>query len=147
MHFSTLLTTFAATAIAAPARFMPQTGEQWTIESLQRRCTLQPRNECVWTFRVNTHAEDVEPTEVRYIVNGTDDTLPSRAVGGPSDFGIFTVTSTWTDYFGIEDAWTTLSVIDYERGVLVYPAYTDKQLAGGPIVKPDQTYVPEAIPI
>lgn len=145
MHFTTIVA-FAATALAAPARIMSQAGETWTIENLQRRCTSTPKNECVWTFRINTHTSGVASTDVRYIVNGTSTIPPSRAVGGPSTFGKYTVTSTWSDYFGVEEAWTTMSVIDYKRGVLVYPAYTDKQLKGGSIVKPDQTYVPEALP-
>jgi hypothetical protein len=145
MHYTTVLA-FATAALAAPARFMPLANEEWTIENMQRRCTVTPRNECVWTFKINQHKEGVAPTDVRYVVNGTSAVLPSRSVGGPSKHGIFTVTSTWSDYFGVENAWTTMSVIDYKRGVLIYPAYTDKQLAGGKVVKPDQTYVPESIP-
>ena len=144
MRFSHILG-FTATALAAPARFMPLAAEEWTIESLKRVCDDDDTT-CKWTFSVNTHAEDVEPTEVTYVVNATDDTVASRAIGGPVEASIFTITSTWTDYFGIEEAWTTLSVIDYERGVLVYPAYKDKQLEDGEVVEPDQTYVPENIP-
>lgn len=144
MYFTTLLA-FATAALAAPARFMSQAAEEWTIESLSRTCTDE-LDQCVWTFTVNTYAEDVEPTEVRYVINGTDDTPATRAIGGPSEYGVFTVTSNWSDYFGEDEAWTTLSVIDYERGVLVYPAYTDVQVEEGEVVEPDQTYVPEALP-
>lgn len=144
MHLPTLFT-LAAVALATPARSMPLAAEEWTIASLKRVCNEQDTT-CTWTFHVDTHAEDVEPTAVEYVVNGTDSTAASHAIGGPQKFGIFTVTSTWTDYFGFQEAWTTLSVIDYARGVLVYPAYKDTVLAGEEVVVPDQTYVPEAIP-
>ncbi|KEY71774.1 hypothetical protein S7711_06529 [Stachybotrys chartarum IBT 7711] len=147
MHFlqSILVSmSLATTAFSAPARLM-SLAEEWTIESLSRTCNEEDTS-CTWTFSINTHADGVEPTDVVYVVNATASAPASRAIGGPSSHGIFTVTSTWSDYFGIEDAWTTMSVIDYERGVLVYPAYLDTQLAGGEVVEPDQTYVVESIP-
>lgn len=144
MYFSTFLTLTAATALAAPARFMPLANEEWTIENMKRVCD-DADTKCTWTFSVNTHTEGVDPTDVEYIVEASGGAPASQAIGGPSEFGVFTVTSTWSDYFGLPDAWTTLSVIDYERGVLVHPAYKDVLVAGGEVVEPDQTYVPEAI--
>jgi hypothetical protein len=148
MHFIQAIyvgAALASTALAAPTMFMTVTAEEWTIESVKRDCGDDDKS-CVWNFSINTHAADAEPTAVKYVVNATDAAPASRATGGPSEFGVFTVTSTWSDYFGEEEAWTTLSVIDYDRGVLVYPAYKDKQLADGATVEPDQSYTPENLP-
>ncbi|KAH7310599.1 hypothetical protein B0I35DRAFT_412091 [Stachybotrys elegans] len=139
-----LVAAFASIALAAPTRLMT-VDEEWTIESLQRVCDEQD-TQCTWTFTINTNTEGVEPTSVEYIVEASGETPASQAIGGPSEFGVFTVTSTWSDVFGIEDAWTTMSVIDFERGILVYPAYLDRQVAGGEVVEPDQVYIPEPIP-
>lgn len=145
MHFSTLFIFTAVTALAAPARFMSLSSEEWTIENMARACN-EADTECTWTFSVNTNAEGTEPTDVKYLVKANDGAPASRAIGGPSEFGIFTVASTWSDSFGIPNAWTTLSIIDYERGILVYPAYRDIVLENGGIVEPDQAYIPQAIP-
>ncbi|CAI6088517.1 unnamed protein product [Clonostachys chloroleuca] len=140
-----LISTTLASMNAATVRDQNPLSEEWTIESMQRVCNDNDTS-CTWTFRVNTHAEGIKPTSVEYIVKSTNNTTASRSIGGPSKFGIFTVTSTWRDYFGLEGAWTTLSVIDYGRRLLVYPAYTDKQVEDGDVVKPDQVYVPENVP-
>ncbi|CAH0003457.1 unnamed protein product [Clonostachys byssicola] len=147
MRYSPVFLTSATLAgiNAATIRDQNPLGEEWTIESMKRVCNDNDTS-CTWTFRINTHAEGIKPTAVEYIVESANNTTASRSIGGPSKFGIFTVTSTWRDYFGLEGAWTTLSVIDYGRKVLVYPAYTDKQVQGGEVVKPDQVYVPENVP-
>lgn len=134
-----------ATAASAMPRSPPLAGEKWTIESMRRLCNGNDTS-CTWTFRINTHGEHADPTPAEYTVNSSSSAPASRAVGGPSIFGAFTVTSTWREVHGSEDAWTTLSVVDYGRGVLVYPAYKDKQIRGGEVVQPDQAYVPETIP-
>jgi hypothetical protein len=148
MLFTQAFLAFAATAIAAPAgsKLMTVEGETWTIENMKRICNEEDTS-CTWNFAINTHAEGVEPTDAEYIVEASGGLPASRAIGGTSEFGIFTVTSTWSDWQGDESlGWTTMSVIDKERGVLVYPAYTDEQLASGEVVEPDQSYIPEPIP-
>lgn len=41
---------------------------------------------------------------------------------------------------------TTLAVVNNAAKLIVYPAYTDKQLTNGTVVTPDQSYTPQALP-
>ena len=116
----------------------------WIIEDLKRVCD-DADTKCTWTFSVNTQTEGVEATDVEYIVEASRGTPASRAVGGPSQFGPFSVTSTWTDVFGVPDAWTTLSIIHSVKKILVTPAYKDTLLQDGEVVEPDQTHIPVAV--
>lgn len=70
----------------------------------------------------------------------------SEAIGGPAYCGNYTVASSWSSQFGIQTAFTTLSVINYATDLIIYPAYRDTQLEGGRVVTPDQSYIPEHLP-
>jgi hypothetical protein len=136
--------TAASTTAATPTNPKPVFSEAWVIENLKRVCD-DADTKCTWTFSVNTQTEGVEPTDIEYIVEASRGAPASRAIGGPSQFGPFTVTSTWTDGFGVPDAWTTLSIIHDEKKILVTPAYKDTLLQGGKVVEPDQTHIPVAV--
>ena len=69
-----------------------------------------------------------------------------QKAGGPGKCGAYTVTSGWSGQFGEGNGFTTLSVVDQAKKLIVWPAYTDKQLAGGKVVKPDQAYAPTKLP-
>ncbi|TLD12808.1 uncharacterized protein PgNI_04467, partial [Pyricularia grisea] len=58
----------------------------------------------------------------------------------------FVVSGGWSGQFGDGQGFTTLSVIDRERRLIVWPAYRDSQLEGGKVVRPDQSYVPQRLP-
>ncbi|KAI6498080.1 hypothetical protein MCOR11_004109 [Pyricularia oryzae] len=60
--------------------------------------------------------------------------------------GHFAVASSWSGQFGEDQGFTTLSVVDRERRLVVWPAYRDAQLEGGRVVRPDQSYVPQRLP-
>lgn len=144
----TVLATPAATPASAPAAtptsLKPVFSEAWTIEDLKRVCD-DADTKCTWTFSLNTQTEGVEPTDIEYIVEASRGAPASRAIGGPSQFGPFTVTSTWTDVFKVPDAWTTLSIIHSEKKLLVTPAYKDTLLQEGEVVERDQTHIPVAV--
>ncbi|OTA54908.1 hypothetical protein K449DRAFT_426025 [Hypoxylon sp. EC38] len=133
-------------SLAAPLSMAAPNAAEWTIESLSRTCD-DADTTCVWSFGVNTGEPGVAVTSVsNYTVNATSSAPASRAVGGPQKFGNFTVTSTWSGQFGEGQGFTTLSVIDYDRGLIVYPAYKDTQLVNGQVVKPDQSYPVQNLP-
>ncbi|KAI0142428.1 hypothetical protein F4776DRAFT_506617 [Hypoxylon sp. NC0597] len=145
---TTLLALLSAStsALAAPLSMAAPNAAEWTIESLSRTCD-DADTTCVWSFGVNTGEPDVAVTSVsNYTVNATSSAPASRAIGGPQQFGNFTVTSTWSGQFGEGEGFTTLSVIDYPRGLIVYPAYKDTQLPNGQVVKPDQSYPVQNLP-
>ncbi|KAL4746531.1 hypothetical protein BDW72DRAFT_33929 [Aspergillus terricola var. indicus] len=131
----------SSTAFAAPssAKSMMVANTQWTITSLKRVCNTAD-SECTWTFGINTGAHS---TDCTYVVKGSP---ASQANGGPAQCGDFTITSGWSDQFGADNGFTTLSVVDESTRQIVWPAYTDKQLAGGNIVTPDQSYTPSVLP-
>ncbi|KAL6232456.1 hypothetical protein BDW75DRAFT_19345 [Aspergillus navahoensis] len=131
----------SSTAFAAPsaAKSMMVANTQWTITSLKRVCNTAD-TKCTWTFGINTGSKN---TDCTYVVSGSP---ASHANGGPAKCGDFTITSGWSDQFGAENGFTTLSVVDQSTRQIVWPAYTDKQLAGGNVVKPDQSYTPSVLP-
>lgn len=139
-----LLTALSASsvALAAPvgSKSMMADVTEWTIENMKRVCNKDD-TACKWTFGINTGEGDATPCT--YIVKGDP---ASRANGGPSQCGDFTITSGWSGQFGEENGFTTLSVVDEENRLIIYPAYTDKQLEDGKVVKPDQSYAPASIP-
>lgn len=95
---------------------------------------------CTWTFGIDNGAKH-QPC--KYIVKGDP---ASEANGGPTTCGAYTVTSGWSGQFGEKNGFTTLSVVDSESRQIVWPAYTDKQLDGGDVVDPDQSYTPSVLP-
>lgn len=147
MQFTTLLVSalVSATGMAAPSQ--PRAGavsmmaeaSTWTITSLSRTCNAADTS-CTWTFGINNGTATTPCTEV---VTGTP---ASQTNGGPATCGPYTVTSGWSGQFGAGNGFTTLAVVNYPAGLIVYPAYTDKQVSTGAVVTPDQSYTPQALP-
>ena len=138
-----LATLFAASAvIAAPvaSKSMMASGSEWTIESMKRVCNTNDTS-CTWTFGINTGSGAA--TNCTLVVAATD---ASEANGGPATCGAFTVTSGWSGQFGQGNGFTTLAVVDNTNREIIWPAYTDVQLADGQVVTPDQSYAPAALP-
>ncbi|PHH62102.1 hypothetical protein CDD81_7595 [Ophiocordyceps australis] len=149
MQLSALLSTIAlvaSTAAAAPAGqvSMMAAGQEWTIEQLQRKCDNKD-SVCDWTFSVNTHEPNVKPTACKLTVKGAGSTVASRSNGGPVNCGPYTVTSGWSGHFGDGQGFTVLSVVDNKKHLIVWPGYTDKQVEGGEVVTPDQSYTPTSL--
>lgn len=144
-----LLTLIAATsATAAPASpasvSMAAAAPQWTIENMKRVCKPTDTT-CTFTFGINTRVSGVATQACTYVVKGNP---AYKAKGGPTKCGAFTVTSNWSNQFGNDpkDTFTSMSVINYAKNQIVYPAYTDKQLNGGAVVTPNQSYPVQALP-
>ncbi|KAF5620241.1 small secreted protein [Fusarium sp. NRRL 52700] len=146
MKFSAaVFTLFAATGVtAAPAaesvNMMASTA-QWTMRDAKRYCRSDD-SICNWKFGIDTG--DGKPYECRYDVKGPG--ASKKRSAGPSTCGDFTITSGWSDQFGADNGFTTLSVVSQSKRQIIWPAYTDKQLAGAKIVKPDQSYTPASLP-
>ncbi|KAJ0420567.1 hypothetical protein BJY00DRAFT_312985 [Aspergillus carlsbadensis] len=143
--------TCTSTTLAAPApapsaaKSMMVENTSWTISSLKRVCN-DPNTKCTWTFGISTGSgSESEPasTNCTYAVEGSP---ASQADGGPASCGNYTITSGWSDQFGAEAGFTTLSVVNKGTRQIVWPAYTDKQLEGGQVVSPDQSYTPSVLP-
>ncbi|RSL89570.1 hypothetical protein CEP51_001113 [Fusarium floridanum] len=135
----------SATGMAAPANevSMMAASPQWTIQTLNRVCD-KPDATCTWNFKINTGSGAA--TACKYVVKSTKTTKASKANGGPATCGDFTITSGWSGQFGADKGFTTLSVVSKSKKQIIYPAYTDQQLAGGKVVKPDQAYAPASLP-
>ncbi|KAJ6137825.1 hypothetical protein N7471_004311 [Penicillium samsonianum] len=125
---------FASSIFAAPV-----TSSDWTIQDMKRVCNGE-NTSCTWTFGINSGSDT---TDCTYIVEAND---ASHANGGPSTCDTYTVSSGWSGQFDPTNGFSTLSVANDEAGQIIWPAYTDEQLAGGNVVKPDQSYTPTALP-
>lgn len=148
MKFSAILAAVAVTVSgvsAAPAAndavSMMAASPQWTIQGMARTCN-KANNECDWNFKINKNNGQAA-TACKYVVKKSN---ASQANGGPAQCGGFTITSGWSGQFGPGNGFTVLSVVDNKAKQIIYPSYTDKQLAGGKVVKPDQKYAPAALP-
>lgn len=132
----------ASTAAAAPtdgAKSMMASDPQWTIENLKRVCA-QDDSHCTWTFGINTHLPGAQTTACTHNVGGPGASHANPS--GASNCGDYTVTSGWSGQFGPGNGFSTLSVVDNKKRLITWPAYTDKQVEGGNVVKPDQSYAP-----
>ena len=149
MQFSvaTLLTTLLATsALAAPAP-APEvksmaTSTTWTIEGVKRVCDSADTS-CAWTFTINAAGAK---TAAAFTTKKSGSTPASQAPNTGSTSGPYRITSGWSGQFGPGQGFTTLSVVNQSKKQIAWPAYTDKQLAGGKVVKPDQSYPVQALP-
>lgn len=133
----------ASSAFAAPVaegKSMMAAGPQWTIQNTKRVCNTG-NTSCTWTFGIYPGSGDATPCT--YVVKGN---TASQANGGPVTCGGYTVTSGWSGQFGEGNGFTTLSVVNNQARQIIWPAYTDKQVSGGAVVKPDQSYAPVALP-
>ncbi|KAI9150339.1 hypothetical protein HJFPF1_10101 [Paramyrothecium foliicola] len=138
---------FAAnSALAAPA---PATGvsqmaavPEWTIENTKRVCNSAD-SECTWTFGVNTGVAGSKSTACTLTVKGAK---ASQRNGGPANCGSYTVTSGWSGQFGPNNGFTTLSVVDNTKKLIVWPAYTDNEVKAGKVVSPNKKYAPAKLP-
>ncbi|KAH8692764.1 hypothetical protein BGW36DRAFT_27208 [Talaromyces proteolyticus] len=145
MQFTQILVLLAAssTAFAAPVastKSMMAASAEWTIQSMKRVCATD-NSSCTWTFGIYDGVDAA--TACTYVVTADN---ASEANGGPSNCGVYTVTSGWSGQFGEGNGFTTLSVVDNNKREIVWPAYTDKQLESGNVVTPDQSYAPAALP-
>ncbi|KAI1395290.1 small secreted protein [Hypoxylon fuscum] len=140
-----LATILSATALAAPtpaeAKSAMAAVPEWTIEGMKRVCNSADTS-CTWSFGINTHQATVTPCT--FTVKGAGKPASQTDSSG-SVCGSYTVTSGWSDQFGVENGFTTLSVADYTAKLIAWPAYTDKQLAGGAVVTPDLSFAPTTL--
>ncbi|KAJ4267138.1 hypothetical protein NW762_003237 [Fusarium torreyae] len=146
MKFSAaVFTAIAATGVAAAPAVetvnMMASTPQWTIRDAKRYCRSDD-SICNWKFGIDTG--NGKPTECRFDVKGPG--ASKKKTAGPSKCGDFTITSGYSDQFGADQGFTTLSVVSNSKRQIIWPAYTDKQLAGAKIVKPDQSYAPASLP-
>ncbi|EKG09800.1 hypothetical protein MPH_13123 [Macrophomina phaseolina MS6] len=146
MQFTTLFLgalAAASSAVAAPAnleaKLMTAVASQWTITDFTRTCN-QADTSCHISFGINRN-DGSAVQKCAYDVTGQP---ASRTDYNSVACGPYTISSGWSGQFGPDAGFTTLAVTDKKQ--IIYPAYTDKQLASGQAVKPDQSYAPQALP-
>ncbi|KAH0422593.1 small secreted protein [Colletotrichum kahawae] len=110
---------------------------EWTIEKFTRSCNAEDTS-CDYSFSINTHTADA--TACAFTTTGS----PASRAASNAKCGAYTVTSGWSGQFGPDAGFTTFSVTDQK--LIVWPAYTDKQLVNGQAVNPDQSYAPQNLP-
>ncbi|KAI0004382.1 small secreted protein [Xylariaceae sp. FL0662B] len=146
MQFTTtvLAAILSATALAAPTpaaevKSAMADAPQWTIESMKRECNTEDTS-CTWSFGINTHLAPATPCS--FTITGSP---ASRTDSTGNICGDYTVSTGWSGQFGEGNGFTTLSVIDWGKRLITWPAYTDKQLANGVVVTPDLSFPPTVL--
>ena len=134
-------------ALAAPAELVERQDEavsmmaaapQWTIKNMKRVCAS---GACTWTFGIDAKTGTVTPCN--FVVKGSP---ASQTDSAGNRCGGYTVGTGWSGQFGTGNGFTTLSVVNNAKKLIIYPSYTDKQLNTGKVVKPDQSYAPQNLP-
>ncbi|KLU85535.1 hypothetical protein MAPG_04558, partial [Magnaporthiopsis poae ATCC 64411] len=98
---------------------------------------------CQVSFGIDRN-DGTPPTPCSYTqMGGSKAGVPETS---PKQCGKYTVSSGWSGQFGPGHGFTTLSVIDKAQKLIVWPAYTDVQLANMQTVKPDQSYPQHSLP-
>lgn len=114
---------------------------QWTITNMQRQCN-ETDTICTWHFGIDTHTSPATACSFQVkAASAADRTNSYNHVCGP-----YTVSTGWSGQFGAGNGFTTLAVVQNAEKRIIYPGYTDKQLASGKVVKPDQSYAPANLP-
>ncbi|KXX81403.1 hypothetical protein MMYC01_203079 [Madurella mycetomatis] len=149
MHFNTAILSLvaaASNAFAAPA--LESRSEavsamaavpQWTIKSFTRTCNAEDTS-CTVSFGIDTKTSPV--IKCSYTVTGAP---ASRASTDGIVCGPYTISSGWSGQFGPEEGFTTWSVVDWNRRLIAWPAYTDRELVNGVAVTPDKSYAPQTL--
>ncbi|KAK4039661.1 hypothetical protein C8A01DRAFT_46918 [Parachaetomium inaequale] len=112
---------------------------QWTIKSFTRTCNADDTS-CDVTFGVDTQTAPV--TNCSYTVTGSP---ASRASTNGIACGPYTISSGWSGQFGVENGFTTWSVVDWSKRLITWPAYNDRELVNGQAVTPDKSYAPQTL--
>ncbi|KAK3321899.1 hypothetical protein B0H66DRAFT_182897 [Apodospora peruviana] len=143
MQLSTILlgalaaasTTLAAPAADIEARAVPA----WTITGYKRTCNAADTS-CTVTFGVDTHLAAATPCSFTLTGSPASHASTSGKICGP-----YTVSSGWSGQFGPGNGFTTLSVVDFAKKLIVWPAYSDSEAKNGVAVTPDKSYAPSAL--
>ncbi|KAK4208559.1 hypothetical protein QBC37DRAFT_296438 [Rhypophila decipiens] len=146
MHASTIFMTLlsASGALAAPAvgavsamAAVPQ----WTIKSYTRTCDKSDLS-CAVKFSVDTKIAGAPVTACNFTLKKTGATPASQAPIDNVTCGPFKVGSGWSGQFGPGNGFTTLSVVDFSKKLIVWPSYSDAEIVNGKAVSPDKSYAP-----
>ncbi|GAB1321101.1 hypothetical protein MFIFM68171_11311 [Madurella fahalii] len=149
MHFNAaILGLIAAASNAFAAPTMESRSEavsamaavpQWTINSFTRTCNADDTS-CTISFGVDTSTAPV--TNCSYTVTGAP---ASQAPTSGIACGPYTISSGWSGQFGPDQGFTTWSVVDRSLRLIIWPAYTDRELVNGVAVTPDKSYAPQTL--
>ncbi|KAJ1323688.1 hypothetical protein MN608_10933 [Microdochium nivale] len=127
----------------------------WTIEAMQRICD-KADTQCRWSFRINdklsapvpcSFTVSQKPPGGRGSGSGSTVAPPaSHTDGAGFACGVYRVGEGWDGSFGPGNGFATLSVVNAKTKNVIWPGYTDKQLASGRAVAPNQSYAPVRLP-
>ncbi|KAL2132142.1 hypothetical protein VTI74DRAFT_4148 [Chaetomium olivicolor] len=145
-HFLFGLVAAASSVVAAPtldnrADAISAMAEvpQWKIKSFTRTCNAGDTS-CTVSFSIDT--QTAPATSCSYTVTGNP---ASRASTNGITCGPYTISSGWSGQFGPENGFTTWSVVDWGKRLIVWPAYSDRELVNGVPVTPDKSYAPQTL--
>jgi len=113
---------------------------QWVIQGFTRTCNAADTS-CTVSFAVNTQQSPA--TACSYTVTGSP---ASQASTNGITCGPYTISSGWSGQFGPGNGFTTWSVVDFSKRLIVWPAYNDRELVNGAAVTPDKSYAPQNLP-
>ena len=148
MHFNTVflgLVAAASNTFAAPVDARSKAVSamadipQWKITAFTRSCNAGDTS-CTISFGIDTQTAPV--TSCTYVVTGSP---ASQASTNGLTCGPYTISSGWSGQFGPNNGFTTWSVVDWSKHLIVWPAYSDRELVNGVAVTPNKSYAPQTL--
>lgn len=148
MHFNAVLfglVAGASHALAAPLDARSDAVSamadipQWKITAFTRSCNSGDTS-CTVSFGIDT--QTAAATSCTYTVTGSP---ASQASTNGIICGPYTISSGWSGQFGPGNGFTTWSVVDWTKRLIVWPAYSDRELVNGVAVTPDKSYAPQTL--
>ncbi len=147
MHFTTaflgVVAAAASKALAAPLDTRSDTVSamadvpQWKVKAFTRSCNAADTS-CTVSFGIDTQTSPT--TSCSYTVTGSP---ASQTSTNGITCGAYTISSGWSGQFGPNNGFTTWSVVDWSKRLIVWPAYSDSELVNGVSVTPDKSYAPQ----
>ncbi|KAJ4252726.1 hypothetical protein NW762_010632 [Fusarium torreyae] len=153
MLFKSLITIFAATAVAIPAPVavesvaIPETkslpvsfdkakaakGEQWTVQGLKRYCN-KADTECVWKYSVNTYKKGTDPYYCEYTVRGSPASKTDVTAQDGVTCKVFVIQQGYD-----ASGFTTIVPLHPPTGRRIYASFEDWEYVNGHVAK-DKTF-------
>ncbi|KAI6374396.1 hypothetical protein MCOR25_003185 [Pyricularia grisea] len=121
----------------------------WKIKNFNRKCTSggngndeSKDKDCTIKFEIEQPGKSSSKCEYKI------DTLRASISNHKcNDNGNeYNIGAQWSDFFGADKGFTTLSVVDQKNNRIVWPAYSDTELKNGQNFSPDKTYKSQEVP-
>lgn len=121
----------------------------WKIKNFNRKCTNggngndeSKDKDCTIRFEIEQPGKSTSKCE--YKIDSLRASISNHKCNDNGNE--YNIGAQWSDFFGPDKGFTTLSVVDQKNKRIVWPAYSDTELKNGQNFSPDKTYKSQEVP-